>query len=61
MRERIVLPAGALLAALFLACSAQAQSVDNKSPATNPVDASYATQQQKQQITQPLNNQPVWS
>jgi formate dehydrogenase subunit gamma len=61
MRERIVLSAGALLAALFLACSAQAQSVDNQSPATSATDASYAAQQQKRQVIQPLNNQPVWS
>ena len=61
MRERIVLSAGALLAAFLLACGAHAQSVDNKSPATSATDASYAAQQQEQQVIQPLNNQPVWS
>jgi len=61
MRERIVLSAGSLLAALFLACGAHAQSVDNQSPATNATDASYAAEQREQQVIQPLNNQPVWS
>jgi formate dehydrogenase subunit gamma len=61
MCERIVLSAGALLAAFFLACGAHAQSVDNQSPATSATDASYAAQQRERQVTQPLNNEPVWS
>ena len=61
MCKRIVLSAGALLAAFFLACGAHAQSVDNQSPATSATDASYAAQQRERQVTQPLNNQPVWS
>jgi len=32
-----------------------------QSPAVNPVDADYAAQQQKRQVEQPLNNQPLWS
>ena len=32
-----------------------------QSPAVNPVEADSAKQQQQRQITQPLNNQPVWS
>ena len=54
----------ALLAMVFLSFAATAQTPKmgpNQSPATNPVDASYAQQQQQQQVTQPLNNQPVWS
>jgi formate dehydrogenase subunit gamma len=44
------------LALLILSTVAFAQS-----PATSPADAAYAKEQQQQQITQPLNNQPVWS
>ena len=55
----------ALLAALFLTCGAQAQPQPQpqkeQSPATNAVDAASARAQQQQQLTQPLNNQPVWS
>ena len=48
--------AGALCAALFVgATGAGAQS-----PAVNPQDADYAKQQQQRQVTQPLNNAPVW-
>jgi formate dehydrogenase subunit gamma len=32
-----------------------------QSPAVNPAEADSAKQQQQRQITQPLNNQPVWS
>lgn len=32
-----------------------------QSPAVNPVDRDYAAEQQKRQIEQPLNNQPLWS
>jgi formate dehydrogenase subunit gamma len=32
-----------------------------QSPAVNPAEADLAKQQQQRQITQPLNNQPVWS
>jgi len=32
-----------------------------QSPATNPAEADAAKQQQQRQVTQPLNNQPVWS
>ena len=54
----------ALLAMVFLSFAATAQTPQmgsDQSPATNPVDAGYAKQQQERQITQPLNNQPVWS
>jgi formate dehydrogenase subunit gamma len=48
--------AGALCAALCLVAGlAVAQS-----PAVNPKEADLAAQQQKQQVVQPLNNQPVW-
>ena len=47
---------GALLAAIcFAAGLAAAQS-----PALDPPEAADARQQQKQQLTQPLNNQPMW-
>ena len=47
----------ALAAALaFTAGLASAQS-----PAVNPKEATQATAEQQRQITQPLNNQPVWS
>jgi formate dehydrogenase subunit gamma len=65
MSERFLVSFVALLAALFFTCGAQAQpkpqAQAEQSPATNPVDASYATQQQQRQLTQPLNNQPMWS
>ena len=57
MRERILLSGVAILTALLLAFAAQAQN----SPATSAADANSARQQQERQITQPLNNQPVWS
>jgi formate dehydrogenase subunit gamma len=48
--------AAALLVAFGLAASlAMAQS-----PAVSPKEADYARDQQKQQLAQPLNNQPVW-
>lgn len=65
MSERLLVYFAALLAALFLASGAQAQPKPQpqaqQSPATNPVDAGYATEQQQRQLTQPLNNQPMWS
>src|SRR5947207_4633756 len=48
--------AAIVVAACFSAAVATAQS-----PATSAVEAEYATQQQQRQLTQPLNNQPVWS
>ncbi len=49
--------AGLLVAGLcFVATMAVAQS-----PAVNPKEAGDARAQQERQITQPLNNQPVWS
>jgi formate dehydrogenase subunit gamma len=65
MRKPLVL-AGALLTALAFACSAFADEpkpnmAAQQSPATSPVDESYAQQQQQRQLVQPLNNQPVWS
>ena len=41
---------------LAVVCGAAAQS-----PAVSPKEADEAKQQQERQITQPLNNQPVWS
>ena len=55
------------LALVALACFASVATAQtpkmgpDQSPATNPVDASYANEQQRQQVIQPLNNQPVWS
>jgi formate dehydrogenase subunit gamma len=49
--------AGSLVAALSLAATiAVAQS-----PAVNPTEANDARAQQQRQVTQPLNNQPMWS
>ncbi len=42
-------------AALATACAVSAQS-----PAVSPTEARQASDQVKQQATQPLNNQPVW-
>jgi formate dehydrogenase subunit gamma len=49
--------AGSLIAALCLAATMAAA----QSPAVNPNEAADARAQQQRQITQPLNNQPVWS
>ena len=43
------------------ACAQTPKMGPDQSPATNSVDAGYASRQQQQQLTQPLNNQPVWS
>src|SRR6266550_542877 len=48
--------AAIVASACFAAAVASAQS-----PATSPVEAERAKQQQQRQQTQPLNNQPVWS
>src|SRR5690348_9222344 len=58
--------AAACITALVMSVGAHAQAPTPQmgpaqSPATNSVDASYASKQQQQQLTQPLNNQPVWS
>jgi formate dehydrogenase subunit gamma len=56
--------AGALCLTLGLSLGAPAQTPKmgpDQSPATNPIGADYARQQQERQVTQPLNNQPVWS
>jgi formate dehydrogenase subunit gamma len=47
----------AVLLTLLFISGAQAQN----SPATSATDATWAKQQQERQITQPLNNQPMWS
>jgi formate dehydrogenase subunit gamma len=47
----------ALAAAVFLAATVAAA----QSPATSAADAERAKQQQQRQVTQPLNNQPLWS
>src|SRR5690349_18458140 len=56
----------ALLTLLFTSAGAYADEpkpnmAAQQSPATNPIDQSFSTQQQQRQLTQPLNNQPVWS
>lgn len=48
--------AGALVATLCLVAGLAAA----QSPAVNPAEADLAKQQQERQLTQPLNNQPVW-
>lgn len=56
--------AAALVVTLALCIAAHAQTPQSgpaQSPATNPVDADFAKQQQQRQLVQPLNNQPVWS
>ena len=56
MRKPSMMRAAGLLVAACLAVGiASAQS-----PAVNPSEADYAKEQQKQQVAQPLNNQPVW-
>ena len=57
MRERIVRAAMAIFAAL---CIAGPSPAWGQSPAVNPVSAEAAKAQQKQQVEQPLNNQPLW-
>jgi formate dehydrogenase subunit gamma len=57
MRERIVNAVLALIAAFCLAGSNLAAA---QSPAVDPALAEAAKAQQKQQIEQPLNNQPLW-
>jgi formate dehydrogenase subunit gamma len=49
-----------LIGAAVVACAIAAQAAQAQSPALSKKDAEFATEQQKQQITQPLNNQPVW-
>jgi len=64
MATPIVRIASVFFAALCLCVAANGQTPTMgpaQSPATNAVDADYATQQQQRQLTQPLNNQPVWS
>ena len=56
MSRSIIRGAGAFVVALAWAIGvASAQS-----PAVSPKEATQAGDQQKQQIAQPLNNQPVW-
>ena len=64
MARTILRFAGALLLTAGLCVGAHAQTPrmgPDPSPATNAIDADFATQQQQRQVTQPLNNQPVWS
>ena len=49
--------ASLLVAGLFFAATMAAA----QSPAVNPKEAVDAQSQQQRQVTQPLNNQPVWS
>jgi formate dehydrogenase subunit gamma len=50
--------AAVMLAAAFLVAAGLAAA---QSPAVNPQEASSAKQEAQRQVTQPLNNQPVWS
>jgi formate dehydrogenase subunit gamma len=64
MLAPFVRTAGVFVAALCLSFAVGAQTPKMgpaQSPAINPVDRDYAKQQQQQQLTQPLNNQPLWS
>ncbi|MDE2359801.1 MAG: formate dehydrogenase subunit gamma [Betaproteobacteria bacterium] len=58
MREPIVRAVTAIFAALLIAGSGPGFA---QSPAVNPAIAEAAKAEQKQQVEQPLNNQPVWS
>src|SRR5215831_6882912 len=49
-----------LIGAAVVACAIVAQAAHAQSPALSKKDAEFAAEQQKQQIAQPLNNQPVW-
>jgi formate dehydrogenase subunit gamma len=57
MRRASMMRTAGLLAA---ACWFAAGMAAAQSPAVNPQEADYAKEQQKQQLAQPLNNQPVW-
>ncbi|MBU6484438.1 MAG: formate dehydrogenase subunit gamma [Betaproteobacteria bacterium] len=58
MREPIVRAVTAIFAALLIIGSGPGFA---QSPAVNPAIAEAAKAEQKQQVEQPLNNQPVWS
>lgn len=58
MRDRIVRAATAIFAAVLIAGSGPGFA---QSPAVNPAIAEAAKAQQKQQVEQPLNNQPMWT
>ena len=58
MRASIIGAARVTIAALCLAAAAVCNA---QSPALNPAEADYAKAQQQRQLTQPLNNQPLWS
>ncbi|HSV18082.1 MAG TPA: formate dehydrogenase subunit gamma [Casimicrobiaceae bacterium] len=58
MRASIIGAARATIAAL---CFASAALCSAQSPALNAAEADYAKEQQQRQLTQPLNNQPLWS
>jgi len=58
MHVRTFGAARATIAALCIAASAVALA---QSPALDAREADYAKQQQERQLSQPLNNQPVWS
>jgi formate dehydrogenase subunit gamma len=53
MRRTITRAGVALLASVWLVAAAQ-------SPAVDPKQGDLATAQAAQQLSQPLNNQPVW-
>ncbi|HSC99678.1 MAG TPA: formate dehydrogenase subunit gamma, partial [Casimicrobiaceae bacterium] len=50
-----------VFAAFAVAACLAATVASAQSPATSAADADRAKQQQQRQVTQPLNNQPVWS
>ncbi|MGE5669217.1 MAG: formate dehydrogenase subunit gamma, partial [Betaproteobacteria bacterium] len=58
MRERIV---NAVLALSAAFCLAGSNLAAGQTPAVDPALAEAAKAQQKQQIEQPLNNQPLWN
>ena len=55
MRSTLLRAAGAFALAAFVASTALAQA-----PTGNAAAGDFAKEQQQQQATQPLNNQPVW-
>jgi len=61
MHSRTLRIAAAILGALCLSFAAVAQTPPSQSPAVSTESAGFAKQQQQRQLTQPLNNEPVWS
>jgi formate dehydrogenase subunit gamma len=57
---RIEFGQGGMKAALAVLAFGVAMGVGAQSPAVNPQEAKQATQETQREVTQPLNNAPVW-